>query len=376
VPKTRVFVSSVIDNFSSFRRAARAGIVEAGGEPVMVNEDFPSLTTSSRNACLDAVDSSDVYVGVIGERGGWVAPSGKLVVEEEYERAKFKKLPTLFFLQNVRRDPEGERFARRVSDYVDGSLRSTFSTPEELQQEIMRALTPHMSLEVTVTTPPEELLATFQSVPRQTSGFPILRTGIAPERREEVIDPVRMGSAEFPRLLLDIGHRANVALFDYAHGKTPKLKGEVLTIEESPGAGARGEPTVRLVLNERGLLTCDIQLGKGDQAGGLLSGMVIAIEEIERGLRSVLAFYAGMIEGLDEYKRHQRFFYNAGLLNLGYRTLERSPQPRSSHTMAMRSSDDPLVAYKEPRLITRDDLRQSDEEILRAVTLLVRNAAS
>jgi hypothetical protein len=70
------------------------------------------------------------------------------------------------------------------------------------------------------------------------------------------------------------------------------------------------------------------------------------------------------------------FTYNTGLLNLGYRTLERNPRSRTSYTMGMRSSDDPIVAYKEPRLVTREDLHHSDEEIKRAITLLVRNASS
>lgn len=78
----RVFVSSVIDGFQPYREAARKGIKAAGGEPVLVNEDFPSLPKSFRNACLDAVVSSDIYLAIIGERAGWRAPSGKLVVVE------------------------------------------------------------------------------------------------------------------------------------------------------------------------------------------------------------------------------------------------------------------------------------------------------
>lgn len=81
----RVFVSSVVEDFTEFRKAAREAISAAGGEPVLVNEDFPSLAVSSRNACLDAVDSCDFLVSIVGERGGWTAPSGLLVIEEEYQ---------------------------------------------------------------------------------------------------------------------------------------------------------------------------------------------------------------------------------------------------------------------------------------------------
>ena len=119
--KSRVFVTLVIDGFDAFRQAAREGIVAAGGKPVLVNEDFPSLVTSSRNACLDAVESSDFLVSIIGHGGGWTTPSGRLVVEEEYDHAVARKRPVLVFIQNTNRDAAAERFARRVSDCVDGA---------------------------------------------------------------------------------------------------------------------------------------------------------------------------------------------------------------------------------------------------------------
>ncbi len=37
----------------------------------LVNEDFPSQAGSSRNTCLDAIDSCDIFLLVIGGRGGW-----------------------------------------------------------------------------------------------------------------------------------------------------------------------------------------------------------------------------------------------------------------------------------------------------------------
>jgi len=77
--KLRVFVSSVIEGYERYREATKKGIISAGAEPVLV-EDFPSLAASSRNACLDGVVSCDVIVILIGSRGGWVAPSAKLVV--------------------------------------------------------------------------------------------------------------------------------------------------------------------------------------------------------------------------------------------------------------------------------------------------------
>jgi hypothetical protein len=139
-----VFVSSVVEGFEAHRQAARIGIEQAGGEPVLVNEQFPSLASSSRNACLDAIDSCDFFVLVIGQRGGWRTPSGRLVVEEEFEHARSRKLPILVFLENIDQDADARQLARAVSDYVDGFFRVTFRGPTELAREVERSLKPHL----------------------------------------------------------------------------------------------------------------------------------------------------------------------------------------------------------------------------------------
>src|SRR5687768_5665386 len=117
--KPRVFVSSVIEGYREMREAARRGILAADCEPVL-GEDFPSLADSPRNACFDAVESCDAIVTVVGHRGGFRAPSGKLVVEEEYDHARSSGLQRFLFLQEMDRDPEAERLAARLSDYVTG----------------------------------------------------------------------------------------------------------------------------------------------------------------------------------------------------------------------------------------------------------------
>jgi hypothetical protein len=98
-----VFVSSVMDGFEEYRQAARAGIVATGGAAVLV-EDFSSLSQSPRTACLDGVASCDIYIAVVGGCGGWAAPSGQLVVEEECEEARHLRLSTLVFVQDTDHD--------------------------------------------------------------------------------------------------------------------------------------------------------------------------------------------------------------------------------------------------------------------------------
>ena len=78
-----------MDGFEPFRQAAREGIEASGGEPLLV-EDRPSLGHSSRTACLNLIASADAFVLIVGERGGWTAPSGKLVVDTGRDWAKLR----------------------------------------------------------------------------------------------------------------------------------------------------------------------------------------------------------------------------------------------------------------------------------------------
>lgn len=115
--KPRIFVSSVIEGFAAYRATARPAIIQAGAEPIMVNEDFPSQNASSRNACLDAIASADIFLLIVGVRGGWRTPSGRLVVEEEYEHARSRRLPILVLIEDGEQDDDAKQLSRKVSDY-------------------------------------------------------------------------------------------------------------------------------------------------------------------------------------------------------------------------------------------------------------------
>lgn len=377
-PKSRVFISSVVEGFGEFRAAARAAVVEAGGEPVLVNEDFPSLAASSRNACLDAVESSDIYVGVLGTRGGWVAPSGMLVVEEEWRHARVRKRPALFFLQTGARDPNAERLAAAVSDYVDGTLRRTFTTAEDLRREMVRALGPLLTSQGDGNMAPEEFLKAFAAGSQFSSSEPSLRVVIAPERQEEVVDPVRIGSDPFMRQLMEVGHRAEVNLFDYAAGKSTEVKRDLLIINQAPASTRSAAGAVYLAFSERGIMSAEMVATERSENNGLsfMHSLVLSAERVGELLRRAVAFYAAAVRLLDPYRRHQTFYYNVGLEHLGHWTLLRNPQPRSSYPLNMRSSHEPVIAHPEPRLISKHDLEDPSGEIERVLTLLMRNSSA
>ena len=66
------------------------------------NASAPALPFALRRVvtCLDAIDSCDVFLIVLGGRGGWKTPSGRLVIEEEFEHARSRKLAVLVFFED------------------------------------------------------------------------------------------------------------------------------------------------------------------------------------------------------------------------------------------------------------------------------------
>jgi hypothetical protein len=375
----RIFVSSVVEGFGEFREAAREGVVAAGGEPVLVNEDFPSLIASSRNACLDAVDSCDFLISIVGRRGGWTTPSGLLVIEEEYQEARRKRIPVLAFLQKGSRDADAEQFAHVLSDYVNGTFRQSFASPEDLREAIQRSLTP-LLLDQFGRSMTRQPMADRFSSPLRLPYATTVRLALFPERDEEVVDPVRLGSEEFLNRVYELGHSGNVRLFNYQYPKTAEVRGSSLVVQQAEIGGSHGEgERVRLEIAESGELIVDANVTGRMRRGGqhdMLSSMIVAIEDIESVLDAGFRFVTAFYEDVDRFKRHQRFLYNVGLSGLEHRTLERNPQSRTSYGMSMRSRDSVILAFDTPRLIDRAALLQPRGEIDRVTVLLTRKASS
>lgn len=369
--RPRVFVSSIEEGFQANREAARSAIHSAGGEPILVNEDFPSVKTSSRNACLDAVASSDILVLVIGARGGWRAPSGRLVVEEELDEARRRRLPILVFIEEVEQDADAKHLSTTVSDYVDGYFRVRFRGPDGLGHELARALPPLIQTSQRPAMNPDELSAHFEH-PYKVGDETTLRFVLLPERLEEIVDPVRLGSDEFADRLLELGHSKSIALFSYQCAKEPpSIANDSLIIEQPAGNDRRrGIHAVRMELHESGAMVLDSNVtGRLERANSseLMGIFRIAIEDVEAALATDFRFASAVYEDIDPYKRHQRFFWNAALSSLGYRSFARNPEPRQAYTMNTQERGEPAVAFPAGRPMDRILLAEPVREIERAI---------
>jgi hypothetical protein len=372
MPRPRVFVSSVIEGFADYRQAARNGIEQAGGEGVLVNEDFPSQASSSRNTCLDAIDSCDVFLLVLGARGGWKTPSGRLVVEEEFEHARALKLPVLVFLEDVPRDADGERLAKILSDYVDGNFRVKFSGTAELRDQIERSLRAIVDTRNNRAMDHDPIAARLLK-PYRFSDQTSLRFAIAPERMEEVFDPLDLASPGFAERMLEIGHRSEVRLFGYLYAKeAPRQEQTWLVIEQPLGNNwSESRQGVRLTICENGAVLIDTNATgrtKRSNSMDLADIMTASIESVEALLVASFRFTQALYDDKDPYKRHQRFYWNGVLSGMGNRSLVRNPVSQEhSYRVNMGNRDEAIPAFPSSRLIARADLAQPGKEIERAI---------
>lgn len=134
----RVFVSSTWLDLR-LERAAVEALMQRFRETKFIGmEYFGSHEETTRQVSLAKVEESDLYIGIIGGRYG----SG--ITEDEYDRARLRKLPCLIYFKQEAvippegRDAETEKqtrlrgFKDRLQDPVHGHTVTEFSGPHEL----------------------------------------------------------------------------------------------------------------------------------------------------------------------------------------------------------------------------------------------------
>lgn len=129
--RVRVFVSSTLEELAAERGAARAAIEALRLIPVLF--EHGARPHPPRNVYRSYLEQSDIFVGIYGERYGWVGPGMDISgLEDEYRLATGK--PKLLYIKKPApaRDDQLRAFIDRIRESAEVSYRS-FADATELR---------------------------------------------------------------------------------------------------------------------------------------------------------------------------------------------------------------------------------------------------
>ena len=132
--RLRVFVSSTLGELAAERAAVRAAITALRLSPVMF--ELGSRAHPPRELYRAYLEQSDVFVGIYGERYGWIAPDMSISgLEDEFELSSGK--PRLIYIRHTApgRDPRLAELIARIQA-ESGSSTTPYEDPAELAERV------------------------------------------------------------------------------------------------------------------------------------------------------------------------------------------------------------------------------------------------
>ena len=136
----KIFISSTMD-LKKERDAVTEVINQIRAIPIKM-ELFTARSKTSEEVCFEEVTESNIYVGIFGEKYGFVPsienPKNLSVTAMEFEKAKDNGIPTFIFIKNVeKRDSPLNDFLTKISDFNNGVFRKTFGDVQDLKYWVL-----------------------------------------------------------------------------------------------------------------------------------------------------------------------------------------------------------------------------------------------
>ena len=359
----KIFVSSVMQGFEAFREAAFAAI-ESLDHDVLRAEDFPASPLSSQIACLQGVRTADLMVLILGERYGWSETASGLAPTHEEFREAIQAGKVIPFVQaGVTREPKQRVFVREVENYDTGLHRGReFQTPEQLRNEVTRAIHRHQLSAASMPVDVDAMLAkATELIPEPDRGYtrsggPLLHLALVGGPRQAIIRPSELeGPATTDRLVAALSN-GSVGYFSYRLRTDPRPAADALTISQENGAAFR--------LDESGAMVLSVPI---ERAPGNLNPLIE--EHVLAALLKALSFGNEVLELFDPTHKLVRFVLVAGIQASDYVALrslaEQQASPNSMEVPVQRDErravhlnppDRARMAIKAERQLIAEDL--------------------
>ena len=134
--RLRVFVSSTLRELAPERRAARTAIEQLNLAPVMF--ELGARPHPPQDLYRAYLEQSDIFVGLYGERYGWVAPGDEVSgLEDEYRLAPHEMPKLVYVKEGVEREPRLQELLDRIKG--DDRVSYVYFTDADQLAELVRS---------------------------------------------------------------------------------------------------------------------------------------------------------------------------------------------------------------------------------------------
>lgn len=363
----KVFVSSLISGFESFREAVKSAITTLRHEPIMA-EDLGAQPDSPQVACLKGLRSADLVILVLGQKYGLPqGSSGVSPTHEEYLEARDTK-PILVFVQHgVVREPEQSKFVSEVQAWQGGHFRDAFETSEQLKDLVTRAIHDYQLAHAAGPLDAGALVQTAvellpRSHQRSHSGPPMLNVAFVGGPFQRVLRPAQLEEPALARALHQQALFGEQSIFDSTKGMDSGIDGAALVLSQDRGS--------RIQLDEHGSLLIRLPLERPEVRGGsgFGGGLAIIEETVMRQLIAAIAYADWLLEKIDPTERLTQVAVAASINAadfLGWRTqAEDDASPGSGQMRIGRDEDLAPIRVDRRRAALRYEARALAEDLM------------
>ena len=335
----KVFISSVVQGFEDYRRAAREAVLLLRQEPVMA-EDFEARSMSPQLACLEGVRSSDIYMGLFGRK--YSAPT-----KEEFSEAQRLEKEILVLIKEGSRDPEQEEFLRSVEDWQSGYFRNTFADAQDLRDKVIAAL--HSSLyrldqqavdPAHYRIPIDRYDWGSRPTPQGSVWFGIV---ICPDCfAPRLISPFDLGKPGFQKEIMRLALLGDIPLSDVGRGTETQVHENTLILSQ---VLQRQYPRILhrlLEIHTEGILVLGSILSENASPGRFLDHYIIDAQEVAQTLRCALTFAYDFYQQTKLETKIQHIYFGFSLTGVSGKYFgHRPPMGVSSITIPDHNLEDP-----------------------------------
>ena len=360
-----VFISSIIAGYEQYRGAAALGIA-ALGHTAKRSEDYGASPASPQSVCLEGVRDAECLVLLLGERYGFVQPSGLSATHEEYREAR-ERIDVLAFIQrDITPEPAQVAFIKEVRDWTTGHFTDGYGSDAELRQLVTQRLSDLQVARASGKVEPEELLHRAYDLANRDDHSQEATVSVifVPGPKQVIVPPSRLDDPAFRTRVQRQAQFADLPIFDRLEATDEAVQGEALVMRQG---------TRRVILDETGALLIDQPAVKQNRLPML---PVLIEEQVADAVHGALRFAGWLLEEVDPRRRLSDVLLLAALVHCQYhawRTIDEQHESPNSVTMS-NLSDRAIVEPSRP-LVRRAGLLHDTPSLVEDIVARLRRAA-